>query len=106
MDEVLRAELLRRAEPDQAARRAMDADAVAAADAENLPWLKQVLAESGWPGQSAVGVARLMEVYGPPEPPVLTCPGCGGDISVWLPDPGGEVAVACPACGQAFTING
>ena len=55
MDEVLRAELLRRAERDQAARQAMDWAAVATADAENLPWLKQVLAQSGWPGQSAVG---------------------------------------------------
>jgi hypothetical protein len=63
----LRAELLRRMERDQAARRGMiEADkagkasvaainAVALIDGENLPWLKQVIAESGWPGRSAVG---------------------------------------------------
>jgi len=51
----LRAELLRRAERDQAARESLDAAAFSAADAENLPWLRQVIAETGWPGHSVVG---------------------------------------------------
>jgi hypothetical protein len=55
MDEELRAELLRRIEPDQAARKARDVDAVRAVDGENLPWLKSVIAEHGWPGASLVG---------------------------------------------------
>ena len=55
MDEELRAELLRRVEPDQAARKALDIDAILAVDAENLPWLKGVVAAHGWPGKSLVG---------------------------------------------------
>jgi hypothetical protein len=55
MDEALRAELLRRVEKDQVARRAMDLDGMREADAENLPWLKAVVAERGWPGSSLVG---------------------------------------------------
>jgi len=53
----LRAELLRRAARDQDARRQAERDwePVAAVDAENLPWLKQVIAETGWPGRSLVG---------------------------------------------------
>jgi hypothetical protein len=51
----LRAELLRRSGLDQAARRTMDWDAIGAVDAENLPWLKHVIAEVGWPGKSLVG---------------------------------------------------
>lgn len=55
MDDQLRAELLRRVEKDQAARKALDADAVRAADEENLPWLKEVVATRGWPGSSLAG---------------------------------------------------
>jgi len=55
MDENLRAELLRRVDVDQAARTALDPDAMERADAENLPWLKQVIGDDGWPGRSAVG---------------------------------------------------
>src|SRR6185437_10958738 len=55
-DAALRAELLRRVEKDQAARGAYDSDAMREADAENLPWLKAVVAERGWPGSSLVGV--------------------------------------------------
>jgi hypothetical protein len=53
----LRAELLRRAERDQAARGAPepDWDVVASVDAGNLGWLKQVVSEVGWPGTSMVG---------------------------------------------------
>ncbi len=55
MDEALRTELLRRVEKDQVARKARDVDGMREADAENLPWLKAVVAERGWPGASVVG---------------------------------------------------
>ena len=55
MDEQLRAELLRRVEKDQVARKALDLDGMREADGENLPWLKGVVAAHGWPGASLVG---------------------------------------------------
>lgn len=55
MDEALRAALLRRVDKDQAARLAHDSDAWKEADRENLPWLRQAIAEHGWPGASLVG---------------------------------------------------
>jgi len=55
VDEELRGELLRRAAADQVARRALDRAAMAAADGENLPWLRQVITDAGWPGRSLVG---------------------------------------------------
>lgn len=55
MDEELRAELFRRMEKDQVARKAMDHEGMREADGENLPWLKAVIAERGWPGASLVG---------------------------------------------------
>jgi hypothetical protein len=48
MDDGLRAELLRRTGKDQAARQARDFDAVHAVDAENLPWLRELIAARGW----------------------------------------------------------
>ena len=56
VDEELRAELLRRAAADQVARRALSPAAMAAADGENLPWLRQVITDVGWPGTSLVGL--------------------------------------------------
>jgi hypothetical protein len=55
MDEELRTELLGRMKKDQAARMPADPDAMSEADGENLPWLKVVVAEHGWPGASLVG---------------------------------------------------
>jgi hypothetical protein len=55
VDEALRAELLRRVGKDQVARKARDVDGMRAADDENLPWLKAVVADRGWPGASLVG---------------------------------------------------
>ena len=55
MNTDLRAELLRRTVPDQEARWAHDYEAMRQADAENLPWIRQVIAEHGWPGRSDVG---------------------------------------------------
>jgi hypothetical protein len=55
MNEELRAELLRRVAADQDARHALDLKAMAAADGENLPWLRQVITGVGWPGKSLVG---------------------------------------------------
>ena len=53
----LRAELLQRTEQDQAARSAPEPDweVLAAVDADNLAWLREVVASVGWPGQSMVG---------------------------------------------------
>ena len=56
MDEVLRAELLRRMERDQEARLDEESGRYPEVDAENLPWLKRLVAERGWPGSSLVGV--------------------------------------------------
>jgi hypothetical protein len=56
VDEALRAELLRRMKLDQDARLAEDEDRFTAIDAENLPWLRELVAERGWPGSSLVGV--------------------------------------------------
>jgi hypothetical protein len=55
VNEELRAELLRRAAADQEARHARESEAMAAADGENLPWLRQVITDVGWPGKSLVG---------------------------------------------------
>ena len=55
VNKELRAELLRRVAADQEARHARDARAMAAADGENLPWLRQVITDVGWPGKSLVG---------------------------------------------------
>jgi uncharacterized protein DUF6624 len=55
MNEDLRTELLRRVAVDQEARRGPDTTAMRAADGENLPWLRQVVADVGWPGKSLVG---------------------------------------------------
>ena len=55
MDEELRAELRRRVAADQEARHTLDTAAMAAADADNLPWLRQVITDVGWPGKSLVG---------------------------------------------------
>jgi hypothetical protein len=55
MNPGLRAELLRRMERDQVARRADDLEAFGQVDAENLPWLKKVITVIGWPGRSIVG---------------------------------------------------
>lgn len=55
MNEDLRTELLRRVAVDQEARHALDTAAMTAADGENLPWLRQVVADVGWPGKSLVG---------------------------------------------------
>ena len=55
MNEELRAELRRRVAADQEARRTLESEAMAAADAANRPWLRQLIADVGWPGKSLVG---------------------------------------------------
>jgi hypothetical protein len=55
MDDNLRAELLRRVAADQEARHALDTGVMATADVANLPWLRQVITDVGWPGKSLVG---------------------------------------------------
>jgi hypothetical protein len=57
MKPELRSELLRRAGNDQAARGELEpgAETLASVDAENLAWLRGLVAEVGWPGRSMVG---------------------------------------------------
>jgi ribosomal protein S27E len=57
VSEELRAELLRRAEQDQTARREpeLDWELAISVDAGNLAWLRNVVADVGWPGRSMVG---------------------------------------------------
>jgi hypothetical protein len=78
----LRAELLHRAEREQAARRSREHEAAIQVDAENLPWLKQVIADVGWPGRSAVG--------------------SDGANAAWLGD---EATVDCAICGQTLRFD-
>ncbi|WP_230202830.1 DUF6624 domain-containing protein [Parafrankia discariae] len=74
MDEVLRAELARRVEADQAMRRAWparpgdDADEdelarLGAVDEDNTAWLRNVVAEHGWPDSSLVGEAGAHDAW-------------------------------------------
>jgi hypothetical protein len=86
MDTELRVELLRRMEEDQAAISAAGSGALEAVVAKkeavlagNLSWLKQVIADAGWPGMSLVGedgafAAWLLSA-------VLARP--GGRCSIW-----------------------
>lgn len=68
VDEALRQQLLARVERDQEARLALvhkqqqgqapdavDIERLLTVDTANVAWLKQVIAESGWPGHSLVG---------------------------------------------------
>ncbi|MFT4198522.1 MAG: hypothetical protein QM601_11555 [Pseudoxanthomonas sp.] len=63
VDRPLREQLLQRAQKDQAARQAMidskysdqTRQETAAIDRDNTAWLKQVVAEKGWPGVSMAG---------------------------------------------------
>jgi hypothetical protein len=57
MDAELRDELLRRADLDQAARRdpAGNWNVIGEIDADNVQWLRGIVADHGWPGSSLVG---------------------------------------------------
>jgi DNA-directed RNA polymerase subunit RPC12/RpoP len=57
MKPELRSELLHRAEKDQAARgeQEPDAETLTLVDGENLAWLRDLIAEVGWPGRSMAG---------------------------------------------------
>lgn len=48
---------------------------------------------------------RALELFGPPAPAPMLCPMCGGEIEVWLPEPGGKTSVTCPACRSVTTIR-
>jgi hypothetical protein len=49
--------------------------------------------------------ARAHERFGAPHPARVTCPGCGKNLEVRLPEPGGSTRVSCPACGIAGAIE-
>jgi hypothetical protein len=67
MNHDLAAELHRRAEQDQAARRlaakTRDGREMCRIDAENTAWLKQVITEYGWPGAALVGAQGAEEAW-------------------------------------------
>jgi len=67
MNEDLAAELHRRAEQDQAARRlavkTRDGREMCRIDADNTAWLEQVIAERGWPGVALVGEQGADEAW-------------------------------------------
>jgi hypothetical protein len=121
-DDALRAELLRRVEKDQAVRTAPDLDGMRKVDAENLPWLKAVVAERGWPGSSLVGVdgahAMWLMVQHATEDvafmrqclDLLTAAVATGEASVTdqafePPAPGERFTVTCPKCGNETTAT-
>lgn len=67
MNHDLAAEFHRRAEEDQAARRLVadthDGREMFRIDADNTAWLKQVVAEHGWPGAKLVGEQGAEEAW-------------------------------------------
>ncbi|MFF7098073.1 hypothetical protein ACFY9A_37665 [Streptomyces rubradiris] len=67
MNHDLAAEIHRRAEQDQAARRRLletgAADDLLLVDADNTAWLKRVIAEHGWPGITLVGEQGADEAW-------------------------------------------
>src|SRR5258708_13562418 len=67
----LQAELLRRAEQDQAARSEPEADweLVTSVDADNLPWLNNVVAQAGLPAPAEADDDRTAPPVLPPPNP-------------------------------------
>jgi hypothetical protein len=112
MNDELRAELLRRVAADQEARHAVDVEAMAAADGENLPWLRhgrfeprklrdpdhvdQRRASVGL-GSLAGYLARMAEHHAP-QPMRVPCPACQATIEAWPPDAGDSRTATCPEC--------
>jgi hypothetical protein len=56
-------------------------------------------------GALAEQLAHARERFGEPLPSRVACRGCGQDIEVWLPEPGGSTRVNCPVCGLAGTMH-
>jgi hypothetical protein len=75
MNEELRAELLERADRDQAARNSLPPDGtweewdtiVGPVDGANTAWLRDVVAAHGWPGHALAG---FLNVGGPDRPAI------------------------------------
>jgi hypothetical protein len=97
MDDTLRAELLRRVEVDQAARKAWDAEATARADG-----VDQRRAAVGL-GPLAEYLRRFEDVELPEES--LSCPGCGERVPYESTEDGEPVVVTCGACGMKTTVR-
>jgi hypothetical protein len=62
--------------------------------------------------RESVGLDRLscflrhvFELHGPPSPARIKCPGCGGEIEVWLPELGGRSEFQCASCHRLGTIR-
>jgi hypothetical protein len=62
--------------------------------------------------RESVGLDRLsgflrqvLEVHGPPSPARIVCPGCGGEIEVWLPELGGRSEFQCAVCHRVGTLR-
>jgi hypothetical protein len=104
MDEALRAELLRRMRLDQDARLAEDSSRYSEVDAENLPWLKELVAERGWPGSSLVGVDGAHAMW-------LLVQHATADLAFMrqcldlLTAPGESFSITCPKCGKETTAT-
>jgi hypothetical protein len=144
MDAELRAELLARAEQDKAIRLSvisqrgdskLDWESVFSVDAQNVAWLKTVVAETGFGTQAearedgyaarhlrdpervderraamSLGplneyLARMAESYGPPRPGTFTCGECGGGIPFWPLGQDEARQVNCGACGWTATVT-
>lgn len=62
--------------------------------------------------RAAMGLAALAdqlgharERFGTPRPTHVAYPGCGREIEMWLPEPGGSTPVRCHACGLTGTMR-
>jgi hypothetical protein len=52
-----------------------------------------------------VYLQHILDLYGPPSPAHIVCPGCSAEIEVWLPELGGRSVFECASCHAAATIR-
>jgi hypothetical protein len=53
----------------------------------------------------AAHLGRALDRHEPPRSTRRACPGCGEQIEVWLPEPGGTTRFQCSACGATGTVQ-
>jgi hypothetical protein len=84
------------------------------ATGENGQWVPRLLRDPETVDQRRAAVplepmveylARMTQHYGPPQPPVLTCPECGGPVKFSMPGHGQEGTVYRPGCGRTIEIT-